>query len=90
MKPDIVVGAAPSDFGIVREKNLDNHLPASEGALHEAVPPVTEPPTADAGPKTTEDVDHGVAREVPEDPTKGPDAALATAYRVLLPAPAAK
>ena len=83
VKPDIVVGAAPSDFGIVREKNLDNHLPASEGALHGAVPPVTEPPTADAGPKTTEDVDHGVAREVPEDPTKGPDAALQVAYRML-------
>jgi carboxyl-terminal processing protease len=83
VKPDVVVGAAPSDFGIVREKNLDNHLPASEGALHGAVPPVTEVPSADAGPKTTEDVDHGVAREVPEDPTKGPDQALEVAYRML-------
>jgi carboxyl-terminal processing protease len=83
VKPDIVVNAAPSDFGIVREKNLENHLPASEGALHEAVPPVTEIDRADAGPKTTEDVDHGVAREVPEDPSKGPDEALKVAHRLL-------
>jgi carboxyl-terminal processing protease len=83
IQPDIVVGAAPSDFGIVREKNLENHLPASEGALHGAVPPVTEGPSGDAGPKTTEDVDHGVAREIPEDPTNGPDEALKVAYRVL-------
>jgi carboxyl-terminal processing protease len=81
--PDIVVGAAPSDFGIVREKNLENHLPASEGAPHEAVPPVTEGPAADAGPMTTDDIDHGVARDVPEDPTKGPDEALKVAYQLL-------
>jgi carboxyl-terminal processing protease len=82
VKPDIVVGAAPSDFGIVHEKNLENHLPASEGALHEAVPPVTEP-GPDGGPKTTDDIDHGVAREIPEDPSKGPDEALKVAYRLL-------
>ena len=83
VKPDFVVGAAPSDFGIVREKNLEHHLPASEGAIHDAVPPVTETGAADAGPKTTKTVDHGVAREVPEDPTKGPDEALKVAYRLL-------
>ena len=83
VKPDIVVGAAPSDFGIVRERNLENHLPAQEGALHEAVPAVTEGPSGDAGPKTTEDVDHGVAREIPVDPSKGPDAALKVAYELL-------
>jgi len=82
VKPDILVGAATSDFGIVREKNLENHLPASEGALHDAVPPVTEP-SGDAGPQTTEDVDHGVARDVPEDPSTGPDEALKVAYRLL-------
>ena len=42
VKPDFVVGAAPSDFGIVRERNLEHHLPASEGALHETAPAVTE------------------------------------------------
>jgi carboxyl-terminal processing protease len=84
VKPDVVVGAAPSDFGIVREKNLENHLAASEGAPHEAVPPVTEGPSdAGAGPKTTEDVDHGVVREIPEDPSQGPDEALKVAYRIL-------
>jgi carboxyl-terminal processing protease len=83
VNPDVIVGAAPSDFGIVREKNLENHLPASEGARHETVPPVTEIDRADAGPKTTEDVDHGVARDVPEDPSKGPDEALKVAHRLL-------
>jgi carboxyl-terminal processing protease len=84
VKPDFVVGAAPSDFGIVREKNLENHLAASEGAMHEAVPPVTEGPSdPGAGPKTTEDVDHGVVREVPDDPSQGPDEALKVAYRIL-------
>jgi carboxyl-terminal processing protease len=90
VKPDVVVGAAPSDFGIVRERNLENHLPASEGALHEATPAVTEGPSSDAGPKTTEDVDHGVAREVPEDPEKGPDEALKVAYQLLRKAAAAR
>ncbi|HEX6274326.1 MAG TPA: S41 family peptidase [Polyangiaceae bacterium] len=88
--PDVVVNAAPSDFGIVREKNLENHLPASEGALHDAVPPVTEVDRADAGPKTTDDVDHGVARDVPEDPSKGPDEALKVAHRLLKEAVAAR
>lgn len=83
VKPDFIVGAASNDFGIVREKNLENHLPASEGARHETVPPVTEGPDAGTGPQTTENVDHGVAREVPEDPSKGPDEALKVAYRLL-------
>jgi carboxyl-terminal processing protease len=82
--PDLLVGAATSDFGIVREKNLENRLPASEGALHHAVPPVTEgPKPTDSGPKTTESVDHGVARDIPENPETGPDDALKAGYRLL-------
>ena len=74
----------------MREKNLENHLPASEGALHGAVPPVTEGPSGDAGPKTTDDIDHGVARDIPEDPTRGPDEALKVAYQLLREATGAR
>jgi len=93
VKPDVVVGAAPGDYGIVREGNLEGHLPAVPGAPNEAAPPKLEPPetASGTGPKTTEQVDHGVARTVPVDPTKGPDLALRAAYeRVLAEANAAR
>jgi carboxyl-terminal processing protease len=85
VKPDISIGAAPGDYGIVRERNLDGHLPPVEGAVVNAPPPVLESPEgATGGPKTTESVDHGVARQVPRDPRTGPDRALALAYEVVL------
>jgi carboxyl-terminal processing protease len=87
--PDVLVGGVPGDYGIVRERNLENHLPAVEGALTETPPPVITPPSpedARKGPKTTEDVDHGVLRDVPADPRGGPDKALATAYGLVLKA----
>jgi carboxyl-terminal processing protease len=84
--PDLVVGAAPGDYGILREKNLEGHLPPVEGGLNEEAPTTLERPEegAGGGPKTTEQVDHGVARTVPSDPTKGPDEALKAAYRPIL------
>jgi carboxyl-terminal processing protease len=86
VRPDLVVGAAPGDYGIVRERNLDGHLPAVEGAVSDSVPPVLDAPkpSGEKGPQTTDDVDHGVAREIPLDPRKGPDRALATAYEVVI------
>ena len=85
VRPDLVVGAAPGDYGIVREKNLDNHLPAEEGAPREWKPTVTDfPADADAGSiPTTDDVDHGVARQIPVDPRGGLDKALEVAYQVV-------
>jgi carboxyl-terminal processing protease len=85
VRPDLVVGAAPGDYGIVREKNLDNHLPAEEGAPREWAPTVTDfPENADAGSiPTTDDVDHGVVRQIPVDPRGGPDKALEVAYQVV-------
>ena len=85
VRPDLVVGAAPGDYGIVREKNLDNHLPAEEGAHREWAPTVTDfPENADAGSiPTTDDVDHGVARQIPVDPRGGPDKALDVAFQVV-------
>ena len=86
VKPDFVVGAAPGDYGILRERNLEGHLPAVEGAVSDSVPPVIEAPkvAGEKGPQTTDDVDHGVAREIPVDPRKGPDRALATAYELVI------
>ncbi len=85
VRPDLVVGAAPGDYGIVREKNLDNHLPPSEGAPRAWSPTVTEmPEDADAGSiPTTDDVDHGVVRQAPDDPRGGDDKALEMAYEVV-------
>ncbi len=85
VKPDVVVGAAPGDYGIVREQNLEGHLAPVEGAPNDPVPSPLEPPSSGAtGPQTTDDVDHGVAREVPVDPRKGPDEALKVAYQMVL------
>jgi len=84
--PDVLIGGQPGDYGIVREQNLDNHLPAVEGALTETPSPSLTPPaarTAGTGPLTTDDVDHGVARDIPADPRRGPDVALAKAYEVV-------
>lgn len=85
VKPDLIVAAAPGDYGIVREKNLQNHLPPDEGAERNWTPAVTELP-ADAKQgsiPTTETVDHGVARKTPTDPRGGPDKALDVAYQVV-------
>ncbi len=85
VKPDIVVGAAPGDYGIVREKNLENHLPAGENAPRNWSPTVTEmPEDADGGAiQTTDDVDHGVVRQIPENPHGGDDKGLEVAYEVV-------
>jgi carboxyl-terminal processing protease len=91
--PDVLVGGQPGDYGIVREQNLDGHLPAVDGALTETPSPALTPPAerkAGAGPLTTDDVDHGVVRDVPADPRGGPDVALAKAYEIVTHAPPAK
>jgi carboxyl-terminal processing protease len=84
--PEVLVGGQPGDYGIVREQNLEGHLPAVEGALTKTPSPSLSPPAEPkpgAGPLTTDDVDHGVVRDVPADPRGGPDAALATAYEIV-------
>jgi carboxyl-terminal processing protease len=86
VKPDLVVGAAPGGYGIVRERNLEGHLAPVEGAPNDPAPAPLEPPKSGSGtgPQTTDSVDHGVAREVPANPSKGPDAALKVAYELVL------
>ncbi|HWP09969.1 MAG TPA: S41 family peptidase [Polyangiaceae bacterium] len=91
--PEVLIGGQPGDYGIVREQNLDGHLPAVEGALTETPSPSLSPPVErkpGAGPLTTDDVDHGVVRDVPADPRGGPDLALAKAYEIVTHAPPVK
>lgn len=86
--PDVLVpGTTPAEmFGVMREENLEGHLPPVEGAPSKAVAPSIKVPP-DAAPKDVppagQEVDLGVARTVPVDPRKGPDAALAVAYRIV-------
>jgi carboxyl-terminal processing protease len=87
--PDVLVaGATPAEtFGVVREENLDNHLPPVEGAAPKVVAPslkvpLDTPPSKDA-PAPGLEMDLGVARTVPIDPRTGPDAALKVAYQIV-------
>lgn len=83
IKPDVLVEAAyatDKSFGVIRERDLENHLPA-EG------PPGT-PDIADAGAENAgEDggaATHlGVVRDVPFDPTGGTDFALSIGYQIV-------
>lgn len=87
--PDVLVaGTTPAEtFGVVREENLDNHLPPVEGAAPKVVAPslkvpLDTPPSKDA-PAAGLEVDLGVARTVPIDPRTGPDTALSVAYQIV-------
>ncbi len=83
IEPDVQVqaGVMPDkSFGVLRESDLENHLPA-EGSSR----PIT------GGPKTTSDIDAqeppdthlGVAKEIPKNPTLGKDVALSVAYQIV-------
>lgn len=88
IKPDVLVEAAyvaDRSFGVVRERDLDNHLPA-EG-------PPGSMPVGDAGaaarPSSTVvgagalTTHLGVSRAVPFDPTGGSDLALSIGYQIV-------
>jgi carboxyl-terminal processing protease len=87
VKPDILVGGASAalGYGVLKEQNLEGHLPAVEGGRS----PVTAPPAPPAGNKSaaeaadSEDTDLGMSRDVPTDPETGVDDALKVGYRVV-------
>ncbi len=87
IRPDIMIksaGAAAEERVLVRESDLDGHLPA-EG-------PVSNKPQTvltDDSKHGTDDRD-GPKAEVPDNPKNGTDFALATGYEELLAAIAAK
>jgi carboxyl-terminal processing protease len=85
IRPDVLVEAAyveDDSFGVVRESDLENHLAPEAGSKPTTAAPrdVTRPApeSSDISPTHL-----GVAREVPEDPTGGPDFALSIGYQIL-------
>ncbi|MCB9578201.1 MAG: S41 family peptidase [Polyangiaceae bacterium] len=82
--PDVAVAAAvvpDQSFGVLRESDLENHLPA-EGPPGSAPPPdAGAPPSGDGG--TSDETHLGVAREVPKNPAGGADQALSIAYQIV-------
>lgn len=81
IQPDVRVEAAyatDKSFGVVKESDLENHLPA-EGMVDVPVP---RPEPADQS-VTDEETHLGVAREVPKNPTGGPDFALSIGYQIV-------
>jgi carboxyl-terminal processing protease len=79
IRPDVAVPSTQGDFGVVREKNLEGHLPAEPGRSAETpdvsiemAKPEAPSPGPSLGPK-----------DVPTDPRTGSDAALAVAYQML-------
>ncbi|MDC3954552.1 S41 family peptidase [Polyangium jinanense] len=80
IQPDVRVEASrPLQPGeVVRESDLDGHLPAEAGGgtanTNVARGPIVRATADDTGP----------ARDVPTDPTKGSDFVLATGYKMLI------
>jgi len=81
VRPDVLV-PTDGDFGVIREKNLEDHLPAEEGAPTETPPPGLElSPKPKSNERPAEEI--FAERSVPTDPRTGSDAALAIAYQIL-------
>jgi carboxyl-terminal processing protease len=83
IEPDVKVEAAyvaDKSFGVVRERDLDHHLPPEgpPGAAPQADAGAA-PAQGDAGSGTY----LGVAREVPSNPAGGEDFALSIAYQIV-------
>jgi carboxyl-terminal processing protease len=84
IRPDVLVEAAyveDDSFGVVRESDLENHLAPEAGSKPPPVPrekPRTAPASDGVSPTHL-----GVARDVPADPTGGPDFALSIGYQIL-------
>jgi carboxyl-terminal processing protease len=82
--PDVLAGGA-SGRALLRERDLDNHLPAESAPGH---PLPDSPPrgenVAAEGARTGEgDGPDVLGRDVPDDPERGADKALAAAYRLV-------
>jgi carboxyl-terminal processing protease len=81
IKPDVSVPSPGGDFGVVREKNIDGHLPAEPGGSSETPTPGLDP--SQAAPPSGSREPPLSSRTVPDDPRSGTDPALAIAYQML-------
>jgi carboxyl-terminal processing protease len=87
VKPDIeVAGAGAAGFTVMKEQNLQGHLPAVEGGLAPVTQPAAPPESSasQSAATDTEGTDLGMSRDVPTDPETGVDEALKVGYRVLV------
>lgn len=86
IRPDVLVKAAyveDDSFGVRRESDLENHLPA-EGAPELNPPQLPVEPDEQIEERPGISPTHlGVARRVPEDPTGGPDFALSIGFQIV-------
>ena len=85
--PDVAVDSTLSDGGnaVLREHDLENHLPAEAAAGKSAAAPAPESaaPPPDTETPGISPTHLGVARSVPHDPSSSPDHALSVAYAFL-------
>ena len=89
--PDVLVEAAyvaDRNYDIVRESDLEGHLPASGEPAHESEGAGGQRDTSETSPAEDDSLDEqethlGVAREIPEDPTGGADFALSIGYQIV-------
>jgi carboxyl-terminal processing protease len=85
--PDVAVESTLSDGGggVLREHDLENHLPSEAAVSASPAPPLPEPaaPLPDSESPGISPTHLGVARSVPHDPSSGPDHALSVAYTFL-------
>jgi len=79
--PNVTVPTSGGEFGVMREKNIEGHLPAEQGGVSDAPKIVTER-KSDAKPSSDDD-DAVRLRNIPADPRSGKDAALAVAYQIV-------
>lgn len=78
IRPDVQVEPGATSYWIVRESDLENHLPG-EGAAPRTTKTVTPTP----GDQKAPDLHLGVAKDVPKDPTRGKDHALSIGFQIL-------
>jgi len=85
IEPDVKVHAAyvaDKSFGVVREADLENHLPA-EGPPGSGPAPKPTPEPRKSSDQEGSSTHLGVAREIPKDPTNGDDLALSIGYQIV-------
>jgi carboxyl-terminal processing protease len=78
--PDVPVAPGPT-MDVVRESDLENHLPAEESSPKAGKPELR--PTGSAAEADATPAHLSVVRDVPSDPTTGKDFALSVGYRLL-------
>ena len=85
--PTVMIKAAyapDSSFGVVRETDLEHHLPAEGSTERPANKGKQTDEQGEDDPATSSSKTHlGVAREIPDDPTNGPDFQLSVAYQIV-------